>query len=372
MAKTVGPLFSQEAHGTIAEHLTFSKRKTCKQVRFQKKQIDVITDARTTHRAIFLDAVAAWNLLSAGEKAAYNTSAVPLRITGYNLFIREYIANPILPVELDYMEYANDAAAQAAYPTNAVAGNDSYAKLLVPCNGADTSTTIPDTSVGGGHGNATVNGNAQIDTDIVGPFGGNTGILLLDGTDDWISWINSADWGLANGNWTIDWRQRFNVLGITAYFCGQFLNGTNRWHINIDGSNRIVSYSYIGGVVYDNYQSVAPGFVVDTWYHIAVVRSGSTCYIFINGVSKSVTELEPFAERPAINAPFCIGDYDRLGNGEVNGQIKEFRLSKGIARWTANFTPPAFQYDTAFSLQDFSENTIKTQGSYSLKGVATL
>ena len=119
MAKTVGPLFSQDAHGTIAEHLTFSKRKTCKQVRFQKKQTDVITEDRTTHRTLFLEAVAAWNALNPTDQEAYNVNARPLRITGYNLFIKEYIISPPVPVELDYMEYANDAAAQAAYVTNA-------------------------------------------------------------------------------------------------------------------------------------------------------------------------------------------------------------------------------------------------------------
>ena len=53
-----------------------------------------------------------------------------------------------------------------------------------------------------------------------------------------------------------------------------------------------------------------------------------------------------------------------------NGYMDEFRISKGIARWTSNFTPPTFAYSS--NLSSYSETTIKTQGSYSLKGVALI
>jgi hypothetical protein len=31
---------------------------------------------------------------------------------------------------------------------------------------------------------------------------------------------------------------------------------------------------------------------------------------------------------------------------DFNGWLDEFRISKGIARWTSNFTPPTAPYDS--------------------------
>lgn len=50
--------------------------------------------------------------------------------------------------------------------------------------------------------------------------------------------------------------------------------------------------------------------------------------------------------------------------------MDEVRISKGIARWTSNFTSPINSYPN--DLLTYSEPTIKTQGSYSLKGAAAI
>ena len=97
MVKTIGPLLSLDAHGTVAGLLTFSKRRSCKQVRFQKKQTDVITTARTAHRNLFLFAITAWHTLTTEQKETYNVRARPLPITGYNLYIQEYIQASYAP-----------------------------------------------------------------------------------------------------------------------------------------------------------------------------------------------------------------------------------------------------------------------------------
>ncbi len=66
MAKLKGPLCSHSASGTIAGNLTFSDRKSGPQVRWQKKQKDVITAGRTAQRNKFLDCKTSWNLLDFG------------------------------------------------------------------------------------------------------------------------------------------------------------------------------------------------------------------------------------------------------------------------------------------------------------------
>ena len=94
MAKVKGPLFSLNASGSVGDLMTFSARISGPQVRYQKKQKDVITGARTEQREFFKEAVEAWNALSEEEKEEYNERAKPLALTGYNLFISEYEAAP--------------------------------------------------------------------------------------------------------------------------------------------------------------------------------------------------------------------------------------------------------------------------------------
>ncbi len=99
MAKTSGPLLSEAAHGTIGGILTYSKKAIVKQVRFQKKQADVLTAPRVAQRALLTAAVDTWHLLSASEKETWNKSAVGLHMSGYNLYIQEYIKSYVPPAE---------------------------------------------------------------------------------------------------------------------------------------------------------------------------------------------------------------------------------------------------------------------------------
>lgn len=96
--KLTAPLFSVSASGSIRDTLTFSKRKTCNQVRFQRKQKDVITAPRTAQRLKFIDGVYFWNHREYGDfeygwgfygidPDGFELLAAPLHMTGYNLFL---------------------------------------------------------------------------------------------------------------------------------------------------------------------------------------------------------------------------------------------------------------------------------------------
>ena len=72
MAKLQGPLLSESAHGTIGGALTYSSRTTAKQVRYQRKQRDVITAARTTQRGYFQTAAGWWGAMTSGEQEGFD------------------------------------------------------------------------------------------------------------------------------------------------------------------------------------------------------------------------------------------------------------------------------------------------------------
>jgi uncharacterized protein YchJ len=72
MAKLRGPLLSTGAHGSIAKRLTYSRRSSGNQVRFQKANHDADSTSQQTERSLFLEARSKWNSLSDEEKELWN------------------------------------------------------------------------------------------------------------------------------------------------------------------------------------------------------------------------------------------------------------------------------------------------------------
>lgn len=102
MSKITGPLLSLEASGLIGERLVFSKRTSGRQARFQRAQKDVITSRRTTQRALYTAAVAAWNSLDDEIKEIWRQMSISLNITGYNLFVKCHIEGSIIDADYSY------------------------------------------------------------------------------------------------------------------------------------------------------------------------------------------------------------------------------------------------------------------------------
>lgn len=210
-------------------------------------------------------------------------------------------------------------------------GNDSFTSLLLHMNGADASTTFTDSSRNA-H-TVTAVGNAQIDT-AQSKFDGASG--LLDGTGDYLTVPNHASLKFGTGDFTIDGWFRF------ADIDGEFLFSDR------DGSGTTDSlgcFMVAGEVwVYDETAEIAitttASITTATWYHIEMGRSGTTFKIFVDGVEKSsATCTSNFNNTSTLR----IGG-DAAGGNPINGHIDEFRISKGIARHTAAFTPPKQAY----------------------------
>ena len=89
-----------------------------------------------------------------------------------------------------------------------------------------------------------------------------------------------------------------------------------------------------------------------TWYHVAIVRLGTTSKIYLNG-NVDVTWTDSNNYQTA--NPVWIGAQGNDSSTMFKGYMDEIRISKGIARWTANFTPPTMAYDsTNYSICDAS------------------
>jgi hypothetical protein len=213
--------------------------------------------------------------------------------------------------------------------------------LLLHMNGSNGSTTFTDSSK-----NAlavTANGNAQIST-AQNKFGGASAIF--DGTGDYLTSPSNAIFDLG-ANYTIEfWVYPNSTASNFGLIHRGFYNtATNVWtglafSIRCVGSNTLRFYFY--GTLNSNEQfiDVSAALSTNAWSHVAMVRSGTTGYVFINGTqSGTITNLNTPA---ASSETLRIGRWDySAGNEDFNGYIDDIRITKGTARYTANFTAPA-------------------------------
>ena len=220
-----------------------------------------------------------------------------------------------------------------------MAGIDQYTKLLLHCDGADGSTSFPDSS-DSGH-TVTANGDAQVDT-AQSKFGGASG--LFDGNSDNLTIPDSDDWSLGSADFTLDWWIRFNAAIHNANYIGQIADGNNRWGCAYNSNVFYAMYIVDSATAKADYNKAwSPS--TNTWYHIAVVRSGDDILWFVDGVEQNPTatvSLPAGYSLPNLGSVAHIGGYSN--DGFFNGWMDEVRVSKGIARWTSNFTPPTASY----------------------------
>ena len=239
-------------------------------------------------------------------------------------------------------------------------GNDLYTKSLLHMNGVDGSTTFTDNATGGTH-TWTAYGNAQIDT-AQSKFGGSSG--LFDGTGDYIDTSDSPDWAFGSEAFTIDFWAKRTRSGVNEWIFGQ-------------GGPSLEQYWgmqwYTNNYVYCNFRKASDGGMVqlqstitisDTnWHHYAYVRDGNTQRLFIDGVARGTANVT--GQFQVDNAyKFAIARLGQYNGFYFAGWVDEFRISKGIARWTASFTPPSEEYGSINDTIPPTTTASPTGGTY--------
>lgn len=172
-------------------------------------------------------------------------------------------------------------------------------------------------------------GNAQISTSVK-KYG--TGSLAFDGTGDWLLVPDSIDQRLGTGNFTIECWLYLSATGTARGIVGKGTSTTG-WLLSTNTSNAVV-------FTYGTSTITSTGTLAGTtWYHIAVVREGTgtnQTKIYIGGTNDGTGTVS--TDFTQTNAAY-IGA-NRTGGDPMNGFIDDLRITKGVARYTATFTPP--------------------------------
>jgi hypothetical protein len=236
--------------------------------------------------------------------------------------------------------------------TGTTTGDAYYPQVaaLLHFDGTNGSTVITDNSKN--NVTFTVNGNSQIST-AQSKFGGAS--ILFDGTGDYLTTPNNSLFDLSSSDFTIEFWFNTNTLTPSGGGSAGYANilGKQNWNGSAGAGwgvwqfNQTIVFFWPTSAL----NSISTGNVItaiNTWYHIAVVRSGTATNntkIYINGVQQA----QGTSSSTNSTSALTIGGTNPTSGWDntyyAAGYIDELRITNGYARYTGNFTPST----TAFS-----------------------
>jgi hypothetical protein len=218
--------------------------------------------------------------------------------------------------------------------------NFANVSLLLHGNGTNNSTIFTDNSLN--NFAVTGFGDAKISTS-QNKFGGSS--IYLDGTGDRLQISANDKFSFGTGNFTVEMFV-YPIMTNTKQFgrfiqVGQFPLG---WQlVRGDVANNGLSdpilpmLDFLSGTNLRLQSSIS--LTSNNWNHLAITRSGTTVRMFVNGViSASGT-----SSANLLSYPLVVGNSETSNEG-IEAYIDDLRITKGVARYTANFTPPTVQF----------------------------
>ncbi len=180
-------------------------------------------------------------------------------------------------------------------------------------------------------------GDAKTSTAVV-KYGSTS--MAFDGTGDYLLSPASTELDFGTGDFTIETWVNFTALTSNRVLLDRWATGNaNGWQLYWRSTG--TSMTFLTGsstvLVQDpNGSNITTG----TWNHVAVTRSGTTVRLFVNGtVVATNTSSVSFTN----TLPLGVGIQTSTATNPLNGYLSDVRITNGVARYTANFTPPTAQ-----------------------------
>jgi hypothetical protein len=204
--------------------------------------------------------------------------------------------------------------------------------LLIHADGTNNQNnhTFLDSS----NNNFTITRNGNATQGSFSPFSQTGWSAFFDGTGDYLTVADNAALQMGSGDFTIEFWMQPTSTGVATVFGKGFSGSGAILMQTLSTSGRIELWVNGSLVITESSGTYSP----NNWYHIAVVRSGTSLVLYRNGVSTgSVTN------SVNLNSTASLG----IGGDPTNlsytftGYISNFRMVKGSALYTTTFTTPA-------------------------------
>jgi len=188
-------------------------------------------------------------------------------------------------------------------------------------------------------------GNAQISTAISAKWG--SGSMYFGGTGDYLA-IPSSQFNLFafnTGDFTLEaWIYPTALSGddviISSYYF--WATSVNFYFGTRSGSPNVLLFRAGDSVPISILGNTAVN--LNEWCHVAVTRSSGVTRMFVNGVTQTATHTGSVNISGTI-APIFVGANNNAAEFWT-GYMQDVRVTKGYARYTANFTPPTSAFPT--------------------------
>jgi len=141
---------------------------------------------------------------------------------------------------------------------------------------------------------------------------------------------------LGTGDYTIEMWVYRNAAGVLHSLICKGAAATG-WLLQVNSSNQLV-FTVTSTAILTSTTTIA----ATTWTFVTVTRSGTSTRLFIGGnLEATATDSTNFNQTNAL----LVGA-DRSNANGLNGYLDDIRITKGVARYTATFTPPAVTFPT--------------------------
>lgn len=211
--------------------------------------------------------------------------------------------------------------------------------LLLHCNGADGSTAFVDASPR--PKTVTKYANATVST-AQSAFGGAAALFSASG--GYVSTPNHADLSLAAGDWTVELWVRIDGAHSGPAILATHGQASRPWQLWLED---VTDKIWVRGLLSDgstSYSVQTPAAVSrDAWHHVAAVRDGATIRLFVDGVASGSTTVSGNLLSSASSLSFGAYGSGTVGS-PLKGWLDDIRITKGVARYTAAFTPPDAEF----------------------------
>ena len=320
-------------------HLAFSRSGTA-----LRSFVNGVLDINVTNSTNF--AAAGTQYIGALPDPAYDTGYMSsIRIVkGVAVYTGNFTPPSIAPL-------ASDGPTSAASYSNTTNVNTTFVasstSLLLNFNG-QTSVGIYDAAYNSITTGPVVNtaGSAQVSSNTAkwSPTS-----ILLNGTTDYLRLPYNSRFQITSQDFTIELWIYFNSVAINQRIAGQDNNSsTLNWSIYTTAAGTLNYYLGSTGTTWNIASGVKMGNIATgQWYHVALVRSGSTFTPYINGSSAGGVITTNAAALFTSTSALTIGA--TLTNANfLSAYVQDFRLTVGVARYSGTtFTTPTISFIAA-------------------------